>query len=87
MVVGSNPTGRADKQGVSVDDDLQGGPYTGPGSQDDVVEAALANAISEAVAAGKFDVVGQLCRELEARRLARAGNVVAIDSKRRGGAK
>jgi hypothetical protein len=38
----------------------------------DAVEAALAKALGEAAAAGRFDVVGQLARELEARRLARA---------------
>jgi hypothetical protein len=71
------------------------GPGAGPPLQEckaapatvDAVEAALADAISKATAAGKFDVVSQLCRELEARRLGRLGNVVAIDSKRKGGAK
>lgn len=42
------------------------------------VEAALADALSRAAAAGRFDVVAQLARELEARRLARAGNVVLL---------
>lgn len=36
----------------------------------DVVEAALAKALEGATAAGRFDVVAQLARELEARRLA-----------------
>jgi hypothetical protein len=39
----------------------------------DAVEDALARALSEASAAGRFDVVAQLARELEARRTARAG--------------
>jgi hypothetical protein len=53
----------------------------------DTVEAALANALTQAATAGRFDVVAQLARELEARRLARAGNVVLLDAgRRRGGA-
>lgn len=40
------------------------------------VEAALADALSRAAVAGRFDVVAQLASELEARRLARASNVV-----------
>jgi len=44
----------------------------------DAVEAALATALVEAATAGRFDVVAQLARELEARRLARAGNVVRL---------
>ncbi len=46
------------------------------------VESALAKAIALAATAGRFDVVAQLARELEARRLARAGNVVSLDSAR-----
>jgi hypothetical protein len=42
----------------------------------DAVEAALATALVEAATAGRFEVVAQVARELEARRLARAGNVV-----------
>jgi hypothetical protein len=53
----------------------------------DPVEAAVAKAIADAATAGRFDVVAQLARELEARRLARAGNVVLLDAgRRRGGA-
>jgi hypothetical protein len=37
----------------------------------DVVEAALARALGDAAAAGRFDVVAQLARALEARRLGR----------------
>jgi hypothetical protein len=51
-------------------------------SSDDV-EHALAKAIGEASAAGRFDVVAQLARELEARRMGRAGNVVLLDAARR----
>jgi hypothetical protein len=49
----------------------------------DVVEAALARALDRASEAGRFDVVAQLARELEARRLARAVNVVRLDAARR----
>jgi len=45
------------------------------------VDAALAYALAAAARAGRFDVVSQLARELEARRLANS-NVVAIASKR-----
>jgi hypothetical protein len=39
------------------------------------VEQALAKAIEAAAAAGSFDVVAQLARELEARRLERTGKL------------
>jgi hypothetical protein len=48
----------------------------------DPVEAALAMALDRASAAGRYDVVIQLARELEARRLARAGNVVRLQDER-----
>ncbi len=48
----------------------------------DVVEAALAKAMEAAAAAGRFDVVAQLARELEARRLAGMGNVHTLRPKR-----
>jgi hypothetical protein len=41
----------------------------------DAVEASLAKAIEAAATAGRFDVVAQLARELEARRLAGMNNV------------
>ncbi len=47
----------------------------------DPVEAALAKALSEAAAAGRFDVVALLAKELEARRLA-CSNVVTLDAAR-----
>jgi hypothetical protein len=50
----------------------------------DPVEAALAKALSDASSAGAWDVVAQLARELEARRTARAGNVVDLGSRRTG---
>lgn len=49
------------------------------------VDAALALALTKAAEAGRFDVVAQLARELEARRLA-GSNVVTLDAKK-GGAK
>jgi hypothetical protein len=54
------------------------------GANGDAVEEALARALGEATAAGKWDVVSQLARELEARRLVRAGNVVSLRDRKRG---
>ena len=52
---------------------------------DDGVEAALAKALTEASAAGRFDVVALLAGELQARRLARAGvEVLRAQRQRRG---
>jgi hypothetical protein len=48
----------------------------------DEVEAALARALTQAADAARFDVVVQLARELEARRLARSGNVVRLEDER-----
>jgi hypothetical protein len=48
----------------------------------DAVEEALAGALARAAEAGRFDVVAQLAKELEARRLARAGNVVLLRGER-----
>jgi len=56
------------------------GPAIGPV---DPVEAALAHALAAAAAAGRFDVVAQLARELEARRLAREPHVIAFDARAR----
>jgi hypothetical protein len=47
------------------------------------VEDALARAIEGSVAAGRWDVVMQLARELEARRLAAVGNVEKLDPNQR----
>jgi hypothetical protein len=52
-------------------------------SSGDELERALARALEAAASAGRFDVVAQLAKELEARRLATSGNVVAIDPKQR----
>jgi hypothetical protein len=45
----------------------------------DVVERALAVGLVEAAVAGRFDVVAQLARELEARRRERAGRGAALE--------
>ena len=55
-----------------------------PGGGEDGVEAALARALDRASEAGRFDVVAQLARELEARRLGRLPNVAAPDPEGRG---
>jgi hypothetical protein len=47
----------------------------------DPIEAAVAEALRGATAAGQWSVVAQLARELEARREARAG-VVRLDAER-----
>ena len=47
------------------------------------VDAVLAKALEAAATAGRFDVVAQLARELEARRLAREPNVLRLNAKRR----
>lgn len=63
--------------------------HSEPGSkpQVDAVEEALTGALTEAAKAGRFDVVAQLAKELEARRLARSTNVVSITSLKKGGQK
>jgi hypothetical protein len=56
----------------------KGAECTGGGD----VEAALAAALARAADAGRFDVVAQLARELEVRRVTQADNVVAFDAAR-----
>lgn len=58
------------------DDEDAFGPAIGPTA--DGVDAALTRALDAASTAGRFDVVAQLVRELEARRLVRAPNVVTL---------
>jgi hypothetical protein len=48
------------------------------------VEEALAFALAEAAKVGRFDVVSQLAKELEARRLASRSNVVTLHTGKRG---
>lgn len=59
------------------------GAFAGSPALLDPVELALARALEAATAAGRFDVVAQLARELEARRLAHEPNVVTLVPKRR----
>jgi hypothetical protein len=54
-----------------------------PVTPEDQVELELARALAKAAAAARFDVVAQLAKELEARRLARLTNVVKLDATRR----
>jgi len=56
----------------------EGSPPRSAAASMDAIEAALADALAGATEAGRWDVVAQLARELEARRLARAGNVVVL---------
>jgi hypothetical protein len=60
------------------------GPTIGPSAEGagGDVDAALAKALEQAAAAGRFDVVALLAGELQARRLAREG-VVTLDAKKR----
>jgi hypothetical protein len=53
----------------------------------DPIEAALAEALRAATAAGQWTVVAQLARELEARREARAGVVQLHAERARRGSK
>jgi len=59
------------------------GNQQSPGSLEDQVELELAGALGKAAAAARFDVVAQLAKELEARRLAHLTNVVKLDASRR----
>jgi hypothetical protein len=54
-----------------------------PDRSEDEVELELARALGKAADAARFDVVAQLAKELEARRLVRLTNVVNIDASRR----
>jgi hypothetical protein len=58
-----------------------GQSWGNPGGQNrdstDPVEYSLAKALEAAAVAGRFEVVVQLTRELEARRLARTGDLLA----------
>ena len=49
------------------------------GPKEPTVEGALAKAIEGAVSAGRWDVVAQLAKELEARRLAAVGVMLLAD--------
>jgi hypothetical protein len=46
------------------------------------IESALATALIDAAKAGRWDIVAQLAKELEARRLANEPNVVTLEGLR-----
>ena len=58
-------------------------PITQPrfAAASDPIEVALADALTKASSTGQWDVVGQLARELEARRVARVEKVVPLRPK------
>lgn len=58
------------------------GAMRGAMGSSDMVETALCRALEAAASAGRFDVVAQLAKELEARRLASAPNVERLDDAR-----
>jgi hypothetical protein len=51
------------------------------GPKESTVEDALARAIEGAVSAGRWDIVAQVAKELEARRLAAAGVMRLADER------
>jgi hypothetical protein len=74
-----NPPGKATQGDSGRREVLASRDATEPPRRDgDAVEIALADALSKASEAGRFDVVAQLAGELEARRRARASNVVPL---------
>jgi hypothetical protein len=86
---GNRVVSNGDTHATSADDALNEAPldrvldHGDPVQAETVdVEAALAKAIGEAAAAGRFDVVALLAGELQARRLARVG-VATLDAKKR----
>ena len=62
-----------EKGGVRTDQGQSWGNPVPAASVEDMVELMLAKALGQAADAARFDVVAQLTRELEARRLARGG--------------
>jgi hypothetical protein len=60
------------------DDERRREVSASPSPAGDAVEAALAEAIRGATCAARWDVVGQLASELEARRMERAQNMVPL---------
>lgn len=59
-------------------DDMDQPAETIPSPPSSVPSAAIARGLELAAEAGQWGVVAQLGKELEARRLARAGNVVSL---------
>jgi hypothetical protein len=68
--VAATETARSSQPSESVD-----GPQEDPKPEPDAVTMALAKALEGATAAGRWDVVAQLARELEARRTSHIGVV------------
>jgi hypothetical protein len=58
------------------------GNQTGAELADDLIEFELAKALGKAADAGRFDVVAQLAKELEGRRVMRLAKVLAVDVRR-----
>lgn len=71
-----------DADRATEDDEPQREVSASPASTIDAIEAALTEAIRAATSAARWDVVALLARELEARRLARAGNVTRLHQPR-----
>jgi hypothetical protein len=61
-------------------------PSRGGTGDDDPVEVALADALTKAAAAGRYDVVARLAGELEARRTARSNVTPITAAKKKRGA-
>ena len=81
--VDGSPSVTLDRDAKSPTNTHTDGGGTNAGRFADPVEAALANALTMASAAGEWSAVAQLAKELEARRVARtSSNVVAIDARR-----
>src|ERR1700690_2662376 len=68
--------------GAECNDESPSRTRRAPSTSDDV-EAALAKGLVAAAEAGRFDVVAQLAKELEARRLTRLDNVVKLPTRAR----
>jgi hypothetical protein len=77
------PQGTDSRPSACTCDEARGNPRIADVSKHlthgDAIEATLASALAAAAAARRFDVVAQLAREIEARRVARAGHVALVD--------
>jgi hypothetical protein len=84
----ASPENPASSENHETDDQRRRDPSEAPGqsrgneSLPDVVEAALADALTRAAAEGSWTTVEALSRELQARREARS-NVVVLDTAKR----
>jgi hypothetical protein len=75
-----NVTKRREQVAINAtkDDERRRGVSASGAPAVDPVEAALADALVRASSDGRWAIVTMLAKELEARRLARTGNVVAL---------